>query len=209
MCWALRWMTKLDKKCPSLRDRTRVLSGVFSLVDAATMLSICGAGEVKLAYYLLTSFLGQTEGNPISQMSRRPPQPHCAHAHPLQIWIHQQQWWLWSLGVKESYTTLGSPRAKFRFRLSWVKGTETPDQSRAHTVRHWGWWARACSGGLSTEGPVEPSLQECSLPSQQAGDPSPVSGCFSEVTLGVSWHRWVGISVSGNHPSELQCPKHF
>ena len=44
--------------------------------------------------------------------------------------------------------------------------------------------------GLSTGGPVEPSLQECSLPSIQAGDASPVSGCFSEVTLGVSWHPW-------------------
>ena len=42
--------------------------------------------------------------------------------------------------------------------------------------------------GLSTGGPVEPSLQECSLPSKQAGDASPVSGCFSEATLGVSWH---------------------
>ena len=44
--------------------------------------------------------------------------------------------------------------------------------------------------GLSTGGPVEPSLQECSLPSKQAGDASPVSGCFSDVTLGVSWHSW-------------------
>ena len=43
---------------------------------------------------------------------------------------------------------------------------------------------------LSTGGPVEPSLQECSLPSKQAGDASPVSGRFSEVTLGDSWHRW-------------------
>lgn len=63
--------------------------------------------------------------------------------------------------------------------------------------------------GLSTEGPGEPSLQECLLPSQQAGDASLISGCFSEVTLGVSWHPWAGISVSGNHPSKLQCPKHF
>ena len=43
---------------------------------------------------------------------------------------------------------------------------------------------------LSTGGPVESSLQECSLPSKQAGDASPVSGCFSEVTQGVSWHPW-------------------
>ena len=44
-----------------------------------------GEGELKLIYYLLTSFLGHTEDNPLSQMSRRPPQPHCAHTHPLQI----------------------------------------------------------------------------------------------------------------------------
>ena len=50
--------------------------------------------------------------------------------------------------------------------------------------------SKSLQWGLSTEGPVEPSLQECSLPSKQAGDASPVSGCFSEVTLGVSWHLW-------------------
>lgn len=65
------------------------------------------------------------------------------------------------------------------------------------------------AAGLNTGGPVEPSLQECLLPSQQAGDASLISGCFSEVTLGVSWRPWAGISVSGNHPSELQCLKHF
>ena len=101
MYWALGWMTKLDKKCPSLRDRTRILSRVFTLIDAATMLSICGA-EVKIAYHLLISFSGQTKGNPHSQMSRRPLQPHFGYAHPLQIWIHWQQYWLWSLGGKES-----------------------------------------------------------------------------------------------------------
>ena len=63
--------------------------------------------------------------------------------------------------------------------------------------------------GLNTGGPVEPSLQECSLPSIQAGDASPVSGCFSEVTLGVSWHSWKHLWVLGNQSSELQCPKHF
>ena len=77
-------------------------------------------------------------------------------------------------------------------------GTEAEEQELA--VGTW---------GLSTEGPVEPSLQKCLLPSQKAGDASSISGCFSEVTLGVSWHPWVGISVSGNHPSEFQCPKHF
>ena len=46
------------------------------------------------------------------------------------------------------------------------------------------------AAGLSTGGPVEPSLQECLLPSQQAGHASPGSGCSSEVTLGVSWHPW-------------------
>ena len=44
--------------------------------------------------------------------------------------------------------------------------------------------------GLSTGGPVEPSLQECLPPSKHAADASPVSGYFSEVTLGVSWHLW-------------------
>ena len=56
-------------------------------------------------------------------------------------------------------------------------GTEAGEQELA--VGTW---------GLSTEVPVEPSLQECLLPSQQAGDPSPISGCFSEVTLRVRWH---------------------
>ena len=46
---------------------------------------------------------------------------------------------------------------------------------------------------LNTGGPVEPSLQECWVPSQPAGDTRPVSGCFSEITLGVSWHLWVGL----------------
>ena len=40
-------------------------------------------------------------------------------------------------------------------------------------------------------------------------DTSPVSGCFSEVTLGVSWHSWARLWVLGNRSSELQCPKHF
>ena len=93
----LGWLTKLDKKRPFLRDTTKNLSGVFTLIDAATMLSICGA-EVKLAYYLLTSFSGKTEGNPLSQMSRSLLQPHFAHTRPLQIWIHRQQWLVLELG---------------------------------------------------------------------------------------------------------------
>ena len=65
------------------------------------------------------------------------------------------------------------------------------------------------AAGLSTGGPVEPSLQECLLPSQQAGHASPGSGCSSEVTLGVSWHPWAHFWVLGDQSSELQCPKHF
>ena len=38
---------------------------------------------------------------------------------------------------------------------------------------------------------------------------SPGSGCFSEVTLGVSWHLWAHLWVLGNQPSELHCPRHF
>ena len=59
--------------------------------------------------------------------------------------------WLWGLVGKESQTTLGSPRGKHRLRLSWGTRTESPDQTTAHTVRCWGWWARVHSGGLGPE----------------------------------------------------------
>ena len=57
--------------------------------------------------------------------------------------------------------------------------TQSSTEADEQELAVWAW-------GLSTEGPVEPNLQECLLPSQQAGDASLISGCFSEVTLGVS-----------------------
>ena len=58
---------------------------------------------------------------------------------------------LWGSGGKESQTTLGSPHGKHRLRLSQGTGTGSPDQTSAHRVRSWGWWARVHSGGLGPE----------------------------------------------------------
>ena len=203
-----------DKTGPKMsfpQGQDKVLSGVFTLIDAATMLSICSAGEVKLAYYLLTSFSGQTEGNPLSHVQEATPAPFCPHPSPADLytlaavigcgaWEARNPRPLWAAHMENACSGsrgVQGQRPQMRPGLT-QSGTEADEQELAV----WAW-------GLSTEGPVEPNLQECLLPSQQAGDASLISGCFSEVTLGVSWCPWAGISVSGNHPSELQCLKHF
>ena len=174
------------------------------------MLSICGA-EVKLAYYLLKSFSGKTEGNPLSHVHEASPTPFCPQPSPADLntpaavigfgaWEARNSRPLFAALVENAgsgFRGVQGQRPHIRPGLT-QSGTEADEQLLA--VGTW---------GLSTEGPVEPILQECLLPSQQAGDASPISGCFREVILGVSWCPWAGISVSGNHPSELQCPKHF
>ena len=57
---------------------------IYTLIDAATMLSICGA-EVKLAYYLLKSFSGKTEGNPLSHVHEASPTPFCPQPSPADL----------------------------------------------------------------------------------------------------------------------------
>ena len=129
-------MTKLDKKHPSLRDRTRDLSGVFTLIDVATVLSICGAGEVKFASYLLTSVSGKTEGNPLSHVQEATPAPFCPHPSPADLIILTA---VIGCGAWEAQ----NPRPLFAANVenagSGSRGgteTMTPDQTRAHTVRH-------------------------------------------------------------------------
>ena len=172
------------------QGQDKVLSGVFTLIDAATMLSICSAGEVKLAYYLLTSVSGKTEGNPLSHVQEATPAPFCPHPSPADLytlaavigcgaWEAQKPRLLFAANLESAGTgSHGVQRQRPQIRPGLTQsGTEAGEQELA--VGTW---------GLSTEVPVEPSLQECLLPSQQAGDPSPISGCFSEVTLRVRWH---------------------
>ena len=50
------------------------------MIDAATMLTICGSGEVKLAYFLLTSFSGAERGeSPFSDVQEATLDPFCPH----------------------------------------------------------------------------------------------------------------------------------
>ena len=66
------------------------------------MLTICGSGEVKLFYYLLTSFLGQTEEHPLLQVSMRPPHPILPMPIPCRFEHTSSSDWVWGLGGKES-----------------------------------------------------------------------------------------------------------